>query len=225
MCGLYWAVMPMTWPTRLVQRRLAHDAGHFVVEQKSHALLARARFQRPHHRSAVGRVGTLQPGALGPDRMIFPRRRIAGRRRALVVRRFIGKLDAVLEQKLERDGAVIGEGAHDRAIIVTEIGRAVGLDDRPIGEVGKYRVRRIGNIILLLRAGAAAKSHMAAADDRMAADIVVRLDDDHRRPIVDRLDRCGDPRRARTDYDNVRLEIPVVICRLCHTYSSRFLFF
>ena len=96
-CGLYCAVMPITRPSFSSGDGSRINAGHFVIQQKLHALGARARFQRPDHARSAGGVGTFQPRALGPERMIFPRRRVAGGRRAMIVRRLIGKLDAIGE--------------------------------------------------------------------------------------------------------------------------------
>ncbi len=75
---------------------------------------------------------------------------------------------------------MIGKGAHDFAVVVAVIRPAVVLHYGPVGEIGEYRVGRIGDAVFLLRTGAAAERHVAAADDRMAANIVVSFDDDHR---------------------------------------------
>ncbi len=66
---------------------LADEAGHLVVEQKLHALFARAVFQWPNHSGAWPRVGTFEAGAFGPKGMILPRRRIAQIVTALIVGR------------------------------------------------------------------------------------------------------------------------------------------
>jgi len=59
---------------------------------------------------------------------------------------------------------------------------------------------------------------MPAAKNRMAADIVVRFDNDHRRPTLNRPDRRRQPRRPRTDHNHIRFQIPVAICCLCHRF-------
>ena len=79
---------------------------------------------------------------------------------------------------------MIGKRAHHRTVVVTVIRPAVGLHDRPVSEVRENRVGSILNTVLFLRARAAAKGHVAAADDRVSADIVVSLDNDHGRASV-----------------------------------------
>ena len=97
--GLYCTVMPST--RLVVIASLAQDAGHFVIQQKPHAFLARARFQRPSDQSAIGGVGTFQTGAFFPHHVILPRRRVASGRRAMIVRCLIIKNNTVVEQEFE----------------------------------------------------------------------------------------------------------------------------
>ena len=66
----------------------------------------------------------------------------------------------------------------------------------------------------------AAQRHVAAADDRMSADIVVGFDDDHRSALIARLDRRGHTRRPGADYHDIRIKIPIIRSCLCHRLTS-----
>ncbi len=59
--------------------------------------------------------------------------------------------------------AVVGEGADDLAVVVAVVGEAVGLDDRPVGQVAEQQVGRVLDAVFLLHAGAAAERNVAAA--------------------------------------------------------------
>ena len=87
------------------------------------------------------------------------------------VRRLVDEDHAMRDQPLIGGGAVVGEGADDLAIVVAVVGKAVGFDHRPIGEVAEQQVGRVLDPVLLLRAGAAAQRNVAAAGDRVAADV------------------------------------------------------
>ena len=57
-------------------------------------------------------------------------------------------------------------------------------------------------------AGAAAERDVGAAADRVAADVGLGFDEDHRRPGLARDDGGGHSGRARPDDDDVRLAVP-----------------
>ena len=65
----------------------------------------------------------------------------------------------------------------------------------------------------LLRTGAAAERHIAAADDRVTANIVVGFDDNDRSAFIARFDR---PPAPSTDHHDIGFEIPAILCCLCH---------
>ena len=115
---------------------------------------------------------------------------------ALIVGRDRFELDAVADEKFIGRRTMIGKGAHDFAVVVAEIRRAIVLHHGPVGEIGEYRIGRIGDAVFLLRTGAAAERHIAAANDRMAADVVVSFDDDYRTTLIAGFDRRRQARRS-----------------------------
>src|SRR6185436_1119096 len=106
---------------------------------------------------------------------------------------------ALLEQPLIGRGAVVGEGADDFAVVVAVIGEAVGLHHGPVGEVVEQQVGRVVDARGLLGAGAAAERYVAAADRRVAANIEVGLDYQHRGTVLAGRDRRGQARRSGAD--------------------------
>ncbi len=135
--------------------------------------------------------------------------RVADRGAALAVRRLVDEHHAMLAQELERGGAVVGEGPDDLAVVVAVVRKAVGLHHRPIGEVLEHQVGRILDAVALLHAGAAAERHVAAAHPRVAADMRLRLDHDHRGARFLGRDRGRETGRARADDDDVGLAMPL----------------
>jgi hypothetical protein len=73
---------------------------------------------------------------------------------------------------------MIGESAHHRAVVIPVIGPAVGLHDGPVCEIAENQVGRVFDTVLPLRACTATQGCIAAADDRVSADIVIRFDND-----------------------------------------------
>ena len=181
--------------------------------------LARALASRGRTRpGAASAAGTAEPGAVGPEGMIFAWRRVARVVRADIVRGDLFKLDAIGHEKFVRGGAMIGESPHDGAVIVAVIRPAVGLHDGPVGQIGKDEVRRILDAVFSLRARAAAQRDVAAAHDRMPADIVVGFDHDHGRPRIRGLNGGGQPRGAGANNHHIRFQVPArrhgVLCPL-----------
>ena len=132
---------------------------------------------------------------------------------------------------------MIGEGPHDGAVIVAVIRPAVGLDDGPVGQVGKDGVRRIRNAVFALCARAATQWDIAAAQNGMAAHIVVGFDNNHRRPRIRGPDlAAGGPvapapmiatsafqvpaRRHRADAEQVLRFVPPVAALGSETVNS-----
>ena len=118
----------------------ADKTRHFVIQQKFDAFCPGTVFQRPNKTGSRSVVWTFQARAFGPNRMIFPRRRVSQIVPALVVRGDILEVRTVGYQKFVSRGAMIGEGAHHRAIVIPVIGPAVGLHDRPVREIAKNQV-------------------------------------------------------------------------------------
>ena len=191
---------------------------HLVVQEKFDALGPRARLQRPHQTRTGSAAGTREPGAVGPEGMILTWRRVARAVRADIVRGDLFELDAIGHEKFIGCGAMIGESPHDGAIIVAVIRPAVGLDDGPVGQVGKDEVRRILDAVFVLRARAAAQRHVAATQNRMPADIVVRFDHDHGCPRIPGRNGGGEPRGTSTNHHHIRFQVPArpawVLCPL-----------
>src|SRR5262249_53271960 len=187
------------------------EAGHLVVQEKFDALGPRARLQWPHQTRAGSAAWTGEPGALVPDRMILTRRRVARTLRADIVWGDFLEHDAIGHEKFVRGGAMIGEPPHDGSIIVAVIRPAIGLHDGPVGQIGKDEVWRIRNAVFALRARAAAKRDIAAAQYRMPTNIVVRFDHEHGRPRINSRNGGKQPRRASANDHYIRLQVPA--CR------------
>jgi len=124
------------------------------------------------------------------------------------VRRLLYKRDAVFDQPFVRLGAFVGKRADDFLVVVPIVGKPIGLDDGPIRQVREQKVRRVDHAIFFLPARAAAESHVSAAQDRVPADVRIRVDQNHGRAPFGRLNRRGQPRGARSNDDNVRFLIP-----------------
>jgi hypothetical protein len=190
---------------------------HAMFEQDVHAGVARGRVKRLHQPITGGsrRLHTRIGGVAGLDHRPVHHRAMQGAQRrnadfmaAAVVRRPLHHLDPVREQEFERRRTVVGEGANDLAVVITVWRKAVGHDDRPIGQVPKQQIGRILDAVFLLIAGAGAERQVATAGDGMAADVILGLDYDHRRAGFTRHDRGRKARRARSDYDYVGGAVP-----------------
>ena len=128
--------------------------------------------------------------------MHFPRHRVADRNAAALVRGLVGEGDTMGHQPVVGRDVVVGEGADDLAVVVAIVRKSVGLHDRPVGEILEHQVGRVVNAMFLLRAGSAAKRHVAATDDCMAAEARLCLDHDDRCARFPRHDGGGNARRA-----------------------------
>src|SRR3989304_9912538 len=113
--------------------------------------------------------------------------------RAGIVRGFIREFDAIGYQKFVGRSTIIGKGTDNGSVVVPEIGGAVGLYDRPVCQIREDEVRRIRYSVLLLRARAAAKRCISPAQYCVSTDVVVRLDHDYGRSLVDCRNGGGGP--------------------------------
>src|SRR4030095_7495751 len=111
-----------------------------VVREKCAALGPRARLQWPHQTRASSAAWTGEPGALGPDRMIFTWRRVARAVRADIIWGDFLEYDAIGHEKFVRGGAMIGEPPPDGSVIVAVIRPDVGVDDGPLGQIAQEHV-------------------------------------------------------------------------------------
>ena len=136
--------------------------------------------------------------------------RIADRVAVQGVRRPVDEDYPVRDQKIVGGGAIVGEGTDDLAVIVAVIGKAIGLDYRPIGKVAEQQVGRVLDAMLLLRAGTATQRNVAPAGDRVAADILLRLDYDHRRAGLPRHDGRRESHGSGANHHDVCLPAPSV---------------
>ena len=106
---------------------------------------------------------------------------------AKIVRSFFHENHAMRHQELEGRGAVVGKGTDNFLIVVAIVWKPVRLDDGPVGQIGEQQVWRIDNAVFLLNAGTASKRHVAAAQNRVAADVEVGFHHDDRSPAL----ACG----------------------------------
>ena len=98
------------------------------------------------------------------------------------------KITMCATRKIVGGGAIASAKAlMDLAVIVAVIGKAIGLDHRPIGQVAKNS-RWSPRCVLSLRDGTATQRNVAPAGDRVAAHLPLRLDYDHRRAGLPRHD-------------------------------------
>src|SRR5205823_2993677 len=102
-----------------------------------------ACLQWPHQTCSASAAWTPEARAVGPERMIFARRRVARAMRADIIWGYLFELDTIGSQQFVCGGAMIRERPHDSAVIVPVIRPTVGLHDGPVRQVGKDEVRRI----------------------------------------------------------------------------------
>ena len=155
------------------------------------------------------RLAGLDQRPIHGRRVHFARNRIADGTAAELVGRLVDEHHAVGDQKLVSRRAIVGEGADHLAVIEAVIGKAVRLDDRPVGQILEHEVGRILDAPFLLIAGAAAERHVAAAADRVPAGVILRFDENDRRAAFARHDGGGKSRGARADDDDVGLAVPM----------------
>jgi hypothetical protein len=181
-----------------------------VVQEKFDAFGPRARLQRPYQPCAGAAAWTGEPRAVGPDRMILTRRRVARAVCTDIIRSDILERDAIGHEKFIRGGAMIGERPHNGAVIVAVIRPAVGLDDGPVRQISEDEVRCIRDAVFALRARAAAQGHVATAQNGMSADIVVRFHHDHGGPRLSGRKSGGEPCGPRTDHYDIGCQVPAI---------------
>jgi hypothetical protein len=121
----------------------------------------------------------------------------------------------VRDQELEGRRAVVGEGADDLAVVVAVVRVTVRLHDRPVGQVLEHEVGRVLDAVFLLHTGAAAERHVAAADPRVAADVRLRFDHDHRGARLFGDDGGRQPAGAGADHHDVGFFVPLDRRLLC----------
>ncbi len=180
---------------------LPDEACHAVFQENLHAQFFRAGFERAHQRRAVSSRRGVRAHLSRPDHGLRALHILRAAVRS--AGRSIGELNAVRQQKIKCRHAFVAEGAHDfpvaEAVIV------------PIHQVLEHMVGRIFDAVFFLQARAAAKRDVAAAFDRVPANVVVLLDHDHGGALLGGGNRGGKSRGAGPDYDYVGDEIPVPI--------------
>ena len=187
--------------------RLPEQAIHVVVQEELDTFGPRTRLERPDVRGAssaprahgAGHVRSFEHRDARPQRGDPHRPRVEFRR---------PDHDAVGNQELERRRAVVGERALNRPVVVTVVGDAVRQHDGPVGQILEHLIGRILDAVFLLPARAASEGQAAPAQNAVAANVEVGLDDDHRGAFVPCPDggrhACG----AGADDDDIRLEGP-----------------
>jgi hypothetical protein len=101
-----------------------------------------------------------------------------------------------------------GQGPLNASIVETVFRHAVGLDDRPVGEILEQDLGRIDDAMFLLCAGPAAKRHLSPIDDPVATDVVVGLDDNHRGAVIGGANRGWEAAGTGAEHDDIGLEVP-----------------
>src|SRR3989304_5765337 len=117
--------------------------------------------------------------------------------RAGIVRGFIREFGAIGYQKFVGRSTIIGKGTDNGSVVVSEIGGAVGLYDRPVCQIREDELRRIRYSVLPLCTRAAAKRRISPAHYCVSTNVVVRLDHDQRRPLADCRNGGGGHPRPR----------------------------
>ena len=195
--GLFWnvAVMPWTRPEEGLSRTMRVR----LWRSRNSTPLARALFSSARTRPDPGLplIVSLRSSEYGL-RAEQPRHGpvVDERRHHLV------ELDAVVQQEVERRRVLVGPHAHQISIAVSE------LEILRSGVVQVDLVGRVDDAELLLQACAAAERNPATAHHRVSADVVVLLDDEHRRALIARHDRRAEPGRSGADDDDVGGAIP-----------------
>ena len=105
--------------------------------------------------------------------------------------------------------AVVGKGADQLPVVVSVIRKSIGLDHRPVRQVLEKQVWRVHDSVLFLNGRAAAQRNIAAARDRVTADIGLSHDQDHRGTGFPRDYGRREPSCSRTDHHDVRLAMPL----------------
>ena len=122
---------------------------------------------------------------------------------------FVDENHAVSDKPFKGGRAVVGKGADQLPVVVSVIRKSIGLDHRPVRQVLEKQVRRVHDSVLFLNGRAAAQRNIAAARDRVTADIVLSLDQDHRGTGFPCDYGRGESSCSRTDHHDVRLAMPL----------------
>jgi hypothetical protein len=117
--------------------------------------------------------------------------------------RLLDEGDAVVEQELEGRHALVGEGAHEIAVVVAAVAARV------IDPVGEHPVGAVLDAELDLQRVAAAELDAPAAEHGVPADVEILLDDDDGGAVVARRYGGREPRRARADDHDIRRKRPI----------------
>jgi hypothetical protein len=104
---------------------------------------------------------------------------------------------------------VVSERTHNLAVVVAIVRKAVGLDNRPVGEILKQQVGRVFNAVLALRASAGPERDVAAADHGVAAGMRLGFHQDHGAAGFACHNRRRQARRTGADHDHIRLGMPL----------------
>ena len=194
------------------------DRRHLVFEQDFDAAFFRGLDQRIHQAGA-DRVGPsllrghgfsgVRNRPVERHRMHLARDGVADRDAAALVRRLVRERHAVFKEPVVSGHIVVGEGAHDLAVVVAIVRRSVGLYNRPVGQVAEQQVRRILDAVFLLRRGAAAEWHVAAAADRVAAHMRLDFNQDDGCAGFPRGNRCRNAGCAGPNDHDVCFVIPL----------------
>jgi len=183
---------------------------HVVIEDEFHALRAGGLLKTSHQVRAAGTRGAFSRLPFSPDAVMLTLRAEADRVAAHIVRCLVDKLHAVLQQKFKGRSLVIGERVLHRAVVIAVVRLTAALHDAPVRQILEERFRIILDSVLLLEGGAAAKRHIAARRNRVAADIVVRIDHEDGKTRVTGSDRGRESGRAGTDHDDIRGVVPLL---------------
>ena len=193
-----------------------------MVKKDLHASLPRGCLQRAHEADpselgfldgGVRRLAGLNYGPCHDGYVVGPGHRGAGRLRTAPVGRPIHKNYATVQEKVVDQDVVVGESANDVAVVEAEVGGAVGLHQRPVGEVLEEDIRRIHYSRLFLGPRAAAQRDISGADDGVAPDVPVGLYQDYRRVVLHGCNGGGQPGSSGPDHHDVRFSIPLAHSR------------
>ena len=181
---------------------------HVIVEQKLNSLLSCRSLKTAHKECSAGAGRAFRGLTFEPERMVLAPSAEPNGMCTAVVGRLIHKRHAVGKQEFERRGHIKSERVLHSTVVIAIVRHAARLNDRPVCQILKNQFRRIFNTVLFLERSASAQRHIAARRNGMTADIVISVNNKHRKTCITCADCSGKSYSPRPDDYNVGFVIP-----------------